>query len=257
MNITIKELSKEQINSANNHSFGGKRGDITDHDYKVYCDRVISWGLSERKTQKIIDKVYEYFARTISLESQHVSVAVAGASNYNAKRLDKSDKILEGSIPFTDWFSEIEQQATRKPYSRIEWISKSIIWGVNSDYPVNKEWKELAGRNRREFELLYNKLAERYGEFKKTSVPYKIYNNLIEVEQIVQTPIYSDDDFSAYEEQGKICISFRMKPQRQLIVALKARRFVWVSAHEEWKAPSTKDLQEWVKTIAERYEQYI
>lgn len=257
MSITIKELSKEQINSANNHSFGGKRGDITAHEYKVYCDRVISWGLSERKTQKIIDKVYEYFARTISLESQHVSVAVAGASNYNAKKLDKSDKIFSNAMDFGYWFGEIEEQATKKPYSRIGWITKSIIWGVSSDYPVNKEWKELAGRSRKDFEILYDELTKKFGEFKKTSIPYKIHNNLIDVEQIVQVPIYSDDDFSAYEEQGKICISFRMRPQRQLIVALKARRFVWVSAHEEWKATSSEELKEWVKSIAERYEQYI
>lgn len=257
MNITIKELNKEQILRANNNSFGGKRGDITAHEYKVYCDRVVSWGLSERKTQKIIDKVYDYFVRRLALDSQHVSVAVAGASNYNAKRLDKSDKILECSVEFTDWFSEIEQQATRKPYSRIGWIVKSIVWGVSSGYSVNKEWKELAGRSMEDFEILYDELSKKFGEFKKTSVPYKIHNNLIDVEQIVQVPIYSDDDFTAYEEQGKICISFRLKPQRQLVVALKSRRFVWVSAHEEWKATSTEELKEWVKTIAERYERYI
>lgn len=257
MNITIKELNQEQIRTANNHSFGGKRGDITAHEYEVYCNSVISWGLSERKTQKIIDKVHEYFVRRLSLDSQHVSVAVAGASNYNAKRLDKSEQILTNSAAFVDWFKEIEEQATKKQYSRIEWLIKSIIWGVGGAYAVNNEWKELAGRSRKDFEILYEELVKKYGEFKKTSIPFKIYHNLIDVEQITQAPIYADDDFCAYEEQGKICISFRLKPQRQLIVALKSRRFVWVAAHEVWKATATEDLAAWVKTIAERYEQYI
>ena len=103
---------------------------------------------------------------------------------------------------------------------------------------------------------MYDKLSEIY-EFKKTSIPYKIHNNLIEVEQITQAPIYADDDFCAYEEQGKICIDFRMKPQRQLIVALKARHFSWISAHEVWKANATDELRKWVETIPEKYEKYI
>lgn len=256
MNIKIKELNKEQIQKANNNSFGGKRGDIEAHEYEVYCSRVVSWGLSEKKTQKIIDKVYDYFSRALSLDSQHVSVAVAGASNYNAKRLDKSDKIMSNTAEFCEWFEDIEEQATQKKYSRVEWLVKNIIWGVTGGYSVNKEWKELAGRSRKDFDILYDELGKKY-EFKKTSIPYKIHNNLIEVEQITQAPIYADEDFCVYEEQGKICIDFRLKPQRQLIVALKSRHFVWVAAHGLWKANSTSELKEWVSTIAERYEQYI
>lgn len=257
MNINIPDLNKQHIEQANMNSYGGKRGDIAAHEYETYCNRVLSWGLSERKTQRIIDKVYQYFARSLSLDSQHVSVAVAGGSNYNAKRLDKSDQILRTSSEFCEWFSEIEEQAAKKPYSRVEWLVKSITWGVCGGYAVNKEWKELAGRSRKDFVLLYDKLAANCGEFKKTSIPYKIYHGLLVVEDITESPIYEDGDFRAYEEQGKICIAFRMKPQRQLIVALKARRFAWVAAYGLWKADATEELTEWVKTIAERYEQWI
>ena len=255
--MNIKELNKEQINRANNQSFGGKRGDITAHDYEIYCERVISWGLSERKTQKIIDKVYEYFARTLSLESQHVSVAVAGASNYNAKQLDKSDKIFSNAIDFGYWFGEIEEQATKKPYSRIEWLVKSIIWGVGGDYSVSKEWKELAGRSREDFEILYDELIKKYGEFKKTSIPYKIKHNLIDVEQITQVPIYADDDFCVFKEQNYLFIDYRLKPQRPLIVAMKSRGFVWISSYSMWRGKATENNIEWVKTISEKYEQFI
>ena len=61
--IKIKELSKKLIQRANNNSLSGKRGDIEEHEYKVYCERVISWRLSERKTQKIIDRVYDFFSK--------------------------------------------------------------------------------------------------------------------------------------------------------------------------------------------------
>lgn len=257
MNIEIKQLDQRLIERANMHSFGGKRGDIDAHEYEVYCDRVLSWGLSERKTQQIIDKVYQYFSRSLSLDAQHVSVAVAGGSNYNAKRLDKSDQIIKTASEFCEWFAEIEKQATKKTYSRVGWLVKSIVWGVNGDYAVNKEWKELAGRSRKDFEILYDELIKMHGEFKKTSIPYKIYHNLIEVEQITKTVLYEDADFCAYEEQGKIRVAFRMKPQRQLMVALKSRHFVWVGAYDVWQAQATDELREWVKTVAERYEQYI
>ena len=254
--MTIKELNKEQVARANMNSFGGKRGDITAHEYEVYCQRVISWELSERKTQRILDRVFDYFSKSISLESQHVSVAVAGGSNYNAKRLDKSDKIFANSSDFCEWFNDLEQQATKKRYSRIGWLVKEIIWGMNGEYPVNKQWKELAGRSREDFEILYDELSKKH-EFKKTSIPYKIHHGLIEVEKIEQIPLYADGDFTAYEEQGKISIDFRLKPQRQLIVALKSRGFTWIAAHSVWRANANDDLKEWVLTIAERYEQYI
>ena len=254
--IQIKELNKEQIDRANMNSFGGQRGYISAHDYEVYCQRVISWKLSERKTQKILNRVYEYFSKSLSLESQHVSVAVAGASNYNAKRLDKSDKIFSNAAEFFEWFNDLEEQATAKRYSRIAWLVKEIIWGIGGDYPVNKQWKELAARSRKDFDILYDELSKKC-EFKKTSIPYKIHNNLLEIEPIEQTLIYEDEDFKVFEEQGKICIYFRMKPQRQMIVALKSRRFVWIAAHGLWKAPVTEELREWAKTIADRYEAYI
>lgn len=254
--MNIKELNKEQIKTANNNSFGGTRGDTTEHTYKLYCSKVIEWKLSERKTQMILDKVYQWFSKILSLDSQHISVMVAGASNYNTK-MDKGDKILQVSAEFSEWFKEIEEQATKKPYSRIEWLVKSIIWGVGGDYSVNKEWKELAGRSREDFEILYDELIKKYGEFKKTSIPYKIKHNLIDVEQITQAPIYADDDFCVFKEQNYLFIDYRLKPQRPLIVAMKSRGFVWISSYSMWRGNATENNIEWVKTISEKYEQYI
>ena len=230
--------------------------EIEEHEYKVYCERAISWNLSEYKTQKIVDKIYDFFSKSLSLDASHVSVAVAGASNYNAKKLDKSDKILENSAQFVDWFTELEKQATRKKHSRTVLLMKEIIWGVSEGYNVNDKWRELAGRNIYDFKTVYEELNQKI-PFKKNSVAYKIYHGLIKIEEIIQSPIYSDADFCAYQESEKIVVEFRLKPQRQLIVALKSRKFYWDSSNEVWKAQFTEELKNWVKAIREKYNDYI
>lgn len=256
MNIVIKDLDSKLIERANNHSLTGKRGEQEERDYQLYCKKAISWNLSERKTQKIINKIYTSFSEMLSLAAQHVSVAVAGGSNYNAKKLDKSDRALSASRDFAEWFKELESQATAKPYSRITWLIKDIIMCVSNDLSASKQWKELAGRSRKDFDILYSELDTKYS-FKKASIPYKIYHNMIDIPEIIQTPIYSDNDFEAYKENDEICIKFRMKPQRQLIVALKSRKFVWINSQEMWRAQATEQLELWTKSIAERYADYI
>lgn len=256
MNIVIKELDSKLVERANNNSLGGKRGEQEEHDYQLYCEKVISWNLSERKTQKIINKIYTSFSEMLLLASQHVSAAVAGGSNYNAKKLDKSDRILSTSRDFVDWFKELESQATAKPYSRITYLIKNIIMCVSNDLSASNQWKELAGRSRKDFNILYSELNTKYN-FKKTSIQYKIYHNIVDIPEIIQTTIYSDNDFEVFKENDKLCIKFRMKPQRQLIVALKSRKFVWINSQEIWRVQATEQVEAWTKSIAEHYADYI
>ena len=256
MNIVIKDLDRKLVERANNNSLNGKRGEQEEHDYQLYCKKVISWNLSERKTQKIINKIYTSFSEMLLLASQHVSAAVAGGSNYNAKKLDKSERILSTSREFVDWFKELESQATAKPYSRITYLIKNIIMCVTNDLSASKQWEELAGRSREDFNILYSELNVKYN-FKKTSIQYKIYHNIVDIPEIIQTTIYSDNDFEVFKENDKLCIKFRMKPQRQLIVALKSRKFVWISSQEMWRAQATEQTEAWAKSIAEHYADYI
>lgn len=256
MNIVIKDLDSKLVERANNNSLNGKRGEQEEHDYQLYCKKAISWNLSERKTQKIINKIYTSFSEMLLLASQHVSAAVAGGSNYNAKKLDKSDRILSTSRDFVDWFKELESQATAKPYSRITYLIKNIIMCVTNDLSASKQWEELAGRSRKDFNILYSELNAKYN-FKKTSIQYKIYHNIVDIPEIIQTTIYSDNDFEVFKENDKLCIKFRMKPQRQLIVALKSRKFVWISSQEMWRVQATEQIEAWAKSIAECYADYI
>lgn len=256
MNIVIKDLDSKLIERANNNSLNGKRGEQEEHDYQLYCKKAISWNLSKRKTQKIINKIYTSFSEMLLFASQHVSAAVAGGSNYNAKKLDKSDRILSTSRDFVEWFKDIESQATAKPYSRITYLIKNIIMCVTNDLSTSKQWVELAGRSREEFNILYSELNAKYN-FKKTSIQYKIYHNIVDIPEIIQTTIYSDNDFEVFKENDKLCIKFRMKPQRQLIVALKSRKFVWINSQEMWRAQATEQTEAWTKSIAEHYADYI
>ena len=127
---------------------------------------------------------------------------------------------------------------------------------VTNDLSASKQWEELAGRSREDFNFLYSELNAKYN-FKKTSIQYKIYHNIVDIPEIIQTTIYSDNDFEVFKENDKLCIKFRMKPQRQLIVALKSRKFVWISSQEMWRAQATEQTEAWAKSIAEHYADYI
>lgn len=108
--IEVKKLDSNLISRANSNSFGGKRGYNTEHDYEVYCNRVMEWEIPEKKKQKIIDKIHEKFSKIIFNEASHVSVMVAGPARYNAKKLDHSDRILSLSSEFVEWFKNLEEQ---------------------------------------------------------------------------------------------------------------------------------------------------
>lgn len=256
MGFKIKKLSEELIHRANNNSLTGKRGDLCRSDYESDCEKVLSWGFTEYKTQQLLDKVYAYHSKELSLSAQHVSAAVAGGSNYDVKRLDKSDAILSNAAEYHDWFKDTEEQAAAERPDILRNLIRSIIWGVNGEYNVNKDWKELAARSRQDFETLYERLNKEK-KFKKSTIAYKLYHNLIAVDEIKQEVLYRDGDFSVIEENGKILIDFRLKPQRQLIVAMKSRYFYWDSHRYVWAATATDSLREWAKTIRNRYEQYI
>lgn len=46
--VKIKELDKSLIHQANSNSMSGKRGDISAHEYEVYCQKVMSWNIHRK-----------------------------------------------------------------------------------------------------------------------------------------------------------------------------------------------------------------
>lgn len=108
--VKIKELDKSLIHRANSNSMSGQRGDISAHEYEVYCQKVMSWNIPDSRKQKIVDQIYAKWSEQLRHEAAHVSVAVAGPARYNAKKLDHSDTILRLSSEFVEWFNGLQQQ---------------------------------------------------------------------------------------------------------------------------------------------------
>ena len=256
--MIIKELNKEFIQSANNNSMGGKRGDISEHEYKIYVQRIINLPVSDEKKQKLLDTLYDKWSKLLNYEAQHVSVAVAGASNYNSKKLDKGDKILKISAEINEWFKEIEKQieVSTKQKTKVGMLIKQIVWGVSGGYSVADDWRKLAELSKGDFKNLYEKLDEKH-HFKKNTVAYKLYQNIDNIQEKKKELFCDNADYTAYTEGDRAYIKFMLKPKRQLIVALKSRGWWWNARENAWSTYLNKLDKEWVCSIGQQYSQYI
>ena len=257
--VEFKELSREHIEAANRNSLTGSNGSATKHDYDVYCAQIGGFPVSDEKKQKIADKLYKFFSRGLWLAAQHASVAVAGASNYNAKKLDKSDQILKNSSEFCEWWNSIKKQLeTTAAYDteKVKELRRSIIWGIEGGWSITDKWRQLAEISRSEFNALYEKLDEK-AHFRKTSISYKIYHDIEHIEEKAKIIICDNADYKAYTEGSRAYIRFTLKPQRQLIVALKSRGWWWNAHDNVWSTYLEKLDTEWVLSIGERYKDYI
>ena len=137
--MKIKELDKSLIHQANSNSMSGQRGDISAHEYEVYCQKVMSWNIPDSRKQKIVDQIYAKWSEQLRHEAAHVSVAVAGPARYNAKKLNHSDTILRLSSEFVEYYEKLHE--------KYRWRKNSVIAKL---YAAGKEGK-LANLNRQKF----------------------------------------------------------------------------------------------------------
>lgn len=259
---TVKELNRELISRANSNSFGGKRGDISEHEYNVYAEKIISWPISEAKKQNILDKLYQKWSEILKYEAQHVSVMVAGPARYNAKKLDKSDRILSLRRDLFEWLKELEEQVARGQVKndKAKRLIETIEFCRKSDNPCNPtdHLAELALYDNQTFIRLYEEMYPEY-KWRKNSTIAKLYQKSItgELKEIRKEIFFEDDNFTAYTEGDRVYIKFVMKPKRQLIMALKSRKYWWNSYENAWSTYLDKLDVEWVKSISARYKDYI
>lgn len=54
--VKIKELDKSLIHQANSNSMSGQRGDISAHEYEVYCQKVMSWNIPGSRFTRIFER---------------------------------------------------------------------------------------------------------------------------------------------------------------------------------------------------------
>lgn len=57
--VKIKELDKSLIHQANSNSMSGQRGDISAHEYEVYCQKVMSWNINHELCMKFVKSGYD------------------------------------------------------------------------------------------------------------------------------------------------------------------------------------------------------
>ena len=164
--VTVRELNRQQIEQANNNSMGGTRGDGSEHDYKVYAQRILDFQISDDKKQKLLDVLYEKWSKLLSYEAQHVSVMVAGPAKYNAKRLDKSDQILGLSSEIVEWMKGIEEQVkqgtrdTRKDPDELE--RRLRFCDERPELDPTAEVAEMATIDNARFIRLFEELYTKY-----------------------------------------------------------------------------------------------
>lgn len=229
--VKIKELDKSLIHQANSNSMSGKRGDISAHEYEVYCQKVMSWNIPDSCKQKIVDQIYAKWSEQLRHEAAHVSVAVAGPARYNAKKLDHSDTILRLSSEFVEWFNGLQEQVWQ---GRIEDKDAKEIARLVDDIKFCIERPtlnptaslcELANKDPELFMEYYEKLHEKY-RWRKNSVIAKLYAAGKEgkLANLNRQKFFEDENLVAYTMGDRAYIKFVMKPRQQLIVALKSRK---------------------------------
>lgn len=262
--VKIKELDKSLIHQANSNSMSGKRGDISAHEYEVYCQKVMSWNIPDSRKQKIVDQIYAKWSEQLRHEAAHVSVAVAGPARYNAKKLDHSDTILRLSSEFVEWFNGLQKQVWQ---GRIEDKDAKEIARLVDDIKFCIERPtlnptaslcELANKDPELFMEYYEKLHEKY-RWRKNSVIAKLYAAGKEgkLANLNRQKFFEDENLVAYTMGDRAYIKFVMKPRQQLIVALKSRKWWWNSYEEAWSTYLNKLDEEWVQSISTRYADYV
>lgn len=260
--LEIKQLDSRLIHIANSNSFNGNRGDLSEETYKSYVQEVLGWEIPDTKKQKILDQMYKKYSKKLEYESQHVSAMVAGPANYNAKKLDKSDQVLQASHDFCVWFEDLQKQVEKSKEVSKEEVLKDEIRGIDRLYKLGldptKDIMKLATIDNKTFIAIYEKYNPIF-KWRKNSNIFKLYQASLngEVKEIKKEVIYQDENFTAYIEGDRAYIKFLMRIQRPLIVALKSRKWWWNSNKGAWSTYLDRVDKEWIKSISERYEKYL
>lgn len=257
----MKELNKRNIELANSNSFYD-RGTRTEESYKKYVSEINSWGISDTKKQELLNKLHNHFEKILNFEAQHVPWTVAGPANYNAKSLDKSDKILEANKDFSDWFNSLKEQLNRQQQDEHKTTFEEFVALVSRqpmsvDYLLTDLIKE---KNKEVFIYAFDYVqAQGIKKYRKNSNLYKIYAKLKNDEPVWSEKelIFKNEDYEAFIEDDRVFINFILKPKRQLIVALKSRGYWWNARKECWSTYINKLDKEWICSLSESYSKYI
>lgn len=263
MEVIVKPLDANLLHQANYNSMGCHRGDLSSKRYEDCCSQVLSWPISDEKKQKIVDQVHAKCSEILRHEARHVSVMVAGPARYNAKKLDHSDTILRLSAEFAEWFQSLERQIERNRTNtnsnkRDELLRAIEFADQHPELDPTVRLAELANIDNAKFVELFEELLPKY-RWRKNSNIYKLYLASKEgkVKEIRKEVFFEDASLTAYTEGDRAYIHFTMRPARQLIVALKSRKWWWNSGRGAWSTYLDRLDREWVAGISTQYAKYV
>lgn len=260
--MDIKELDKNLISAADSASFAGNRGKHREDSYNKYAKIICSWDISESKKEKLLNELYKKNMEILKYEASHVSVIVAGPARYNAKKLDKSDKILQLTSEFSTWFEELEKQYKNAKQKETEdSILIDRIYRYNEmNFNITENLKKLAILNAKEFIRIYEEFNPTY-KWRKNSSIYKMYEAAKEgkLEEKNEKILFEDENYKVYSKKDRIFIKFVFRIKRQLIFALKKKGFFWNSHEGAWSTylERYEKNKEWTENISTQYSEYI
>lgn len=272
--VVIPELNRRDIDMANSNS-QFDRGDHSEHDYKLYANRVMSWDIADSKKQQIINELHRRWSKKLSYEAQHVPVTVAGPANYNAKRLNKSEQILQSAHDFTEWFSRVEENVkdSKRQYEdrskekarRAEenfslWLSRG--WYANPTAIANG-LTPIAVHDPQRFVDLYEQYDKKY-HFRKSTTAAKMYDS-IKAGTFKGAPkaekLHETSNLNTYKKQiaagERVFLKFTTRPKPQVVYALKRRGWHWNALEGAWSVPVDKYDADFVDSIDDRYAKYL
>lgn len=88
--VKIKELDKSLIHQANSNSMSGQRGDISAHEYEVYCQKVMSWNMAKAKVKTLLGTGLAALCSHI----KQCNTALGDLSEATANGFEETDDIL-------------------------------------------------------------------------------------------------------------------------------------------------------------------
>lgn len=260
--MEIKQLDSKLIDMTNSNSFYN-RGTHCEESYKSYIKEVLEWKIPDTKKQKILDQLNIKYSKILSYEAQHVPVMVAGPAKYNAKRLDKSNQIMQASQEFSKWFDDLREQienANKKDSKeeKVKYIINRIKRLIQLGLDPTKDIMSLANIDNKKFIEIYDKLQSKY-KWRKNSNIFKLYLASLngEVKEIEKEIIYEDENFTAYIEGDRAYIKFLMRCKPQLIYALKKKGWWWNTHKGAWSTYLDRIGKEWIASISEKYKGYL
>ena len=121
-----------------------------------------------------------------------------------------------------------------------------------------KDIMSLATIDNKKFIEVYEQYYPTF-KWRKNSNIYKLYQASLagEIKEIKKEIIFEDENLEAYIKGDRAYIKFMMKPQRQLIYALKSRKWWWNTYENAWSTYLDRIDKEWISSISERYQKYL